>query len=323
MKDDGDQYHSRVRTVSAVVSQLTGVPEDRLWPLSPQHAMLFLSQQHLLGNVYSTVSGYMAAINWRRQLMGAPLLADLPEGGQIRRLLDAIQRDNLQPVVGKLPITTAMLWLILRWLFTRSRHAGDHYHRTAVTSRLAHAGFNRIEEVLQLWDTDLVLDPARRFFDRTYFYDSSKGWTLQAAAHTPSYTVRISATGDEFCPVSMIANWISIRGLQRPGNPPRPLFPGSSLGAPVSYSTFRVQLLDAIDGIGYDSSLYGTHSLRIGPATEAYQAGVPIPEIQRALRHVPGSSSTFRYLPAEASPSRPKRTRDVRARDRSDPDSHR
>ena len=136
-------------------------------------------------------------------------------------------------------------------------------------------------------------------------------------------TVRTWATDGEFCPVGMVRHWVRVKRLQQPGGPSRPLFHGADTAAPVTYSTFRVQLLAAIDGIGYDSSLYGTHSLRIGPATEAFQAGVSIPDIQRALRHVPGSASTYRYLPAEASPSRPKRTREARARDQSDPDSHR
>ena len=323
LKDGGTQYSARLRAVTIFLSRLLNIPPEQLWPLTPNHALLFLSHQQLLGNAYSTVVGYFAAINWGREIMGVPSLSALPEGQQVRRFLDSTQRANQRPIEGKLPIDALLGEQLIDYNLSHSRHAGDHYDRTANIISLALAGLNRVGEVSNLYDNDLMFERQLRYVDRFFNYESSKSMSLHDSARTPRQPFRIYATNTRNCPVRRIAKWCQDTGLQNPSVAPRPVFPGANLLTPVSYSTVRVHLLASLDALGLDSRLYGTHSLRRGPATDAYLAGVPVPEIRKRLRHAPGSSATFQYLPADASRHRTRRTQADSASLRQDVDGAR
>ena len=81
---------------------------------------------------------------------------------------------------------------------------------------------------------------------------------------------------DNFCPVQIILDYLSLRG-SRPG----PLFHLGD-GSPVSRAIFIDKLSMAIKYCGLDPSCYKGHSFRIGAASYAADAGMSDSQI-RAL----------------------------------------
>ena len=100
--------------------------------------------------------------------------------------------------------------------------------------------------------------------------------------------ISIGYTGRRSCPVTMMQAYFD----QCKEPPDSSLFhfkTGGSLTARAMRATLRNLLLRG----GYDTSRYNTHSLRIGAATAAAQAGLPTSTIQRLGRWSSNTYTTY------------------------------
>ena len=81
-------------------------------------------------------------------------------------------------------------------------------------------------------------------------------------------SIFLGETRDDLCPVAAISAFLAIRGSSA-----GPFFQlrGS---APLTKEFFTTRVRSALSALGYDSSLYASHSFRIGAATTAAEKGI-------------------------------------------------
>ena len=81
-------------------------------------------------------------------------------------------------------------------------------------------------------------------------------------------SIFLGKTGDDLCPVAAISAFLAIRGSSA-----GPFFrlPGS---VPLTKDSFTTRVQSALSALGYNSSLYASHSFRIGAATTAAERGI-------------------------------------------------
>jgi len=81
-------------------------------------------------------------------------------------------------------------------------------------------------------------------------------------------SIFLGKTGDDLCPVAAISAFLAIRGSSA-----GPFFqlPGS---VPLTKDSFTTRVRSALSALGYNSSLYASHSFRIGASTTAAERGI-------------------------------------------------
>ena len=143
--------------------------------------------------------------------------------------------------------------------------------RTLTVGILSYAGFLRFDEVSTI---------RREFvtFHRSYvklFIPHSK-----TDQHCIGGYVLITKTGSSTCPFNILKSYLQkanvgsrgfiFRGMQKAkgGHTLR------RMDKPVSYTTLRKDILEAVNSVGLDKSKFGLHSMRRGGATQAASAGV-------------------------------------------------
>ena len=97
--------------------------------------------------------------------------------------------------------------------------------------------------------------------------------------HAFGHTVSLGATGGKQCPVRIIRHYLTHYSTR----PQHPLFIRCS-GKPLTLQDFRYDLRFLIKRIGLPPEEYNTHSLRIGAATTAAAAGIPVESIKQLGR---------------------------------------
>lgn len=102
--------------------------------------------------------------------------------------------------------------------------------------------------------------------------------------------VKIAQTGGDYCPVIILCRYRALlRSSQETSNPDLPLFPTfrvskgmvQALRKPIAYDRLRNEIKTAMQKLGLQANLFGTHSMRRGGATAAAAAKVP----ERALQN--------------------------------------
>ena len=99
--------------------------------------------------------------------------------------------------------------------------------------------------------------------------------------------VYMGATGDDLCPVTAIASYVTLRG-----NSVGAFFRLEN-GTPLSKAQFVVRVRGVLSRAGIDVSAYSGHSFRIGAATAAARAGLQDSVIQSLGRWCSSSFLTY------------------------------
>ena len=135
---------------------------------------------------------------------------------------------------------------------------------------IAFAGFLRYQEVANLRCSDIVI---RRSFMKM-FVEQSK-----TDIHRTGAWVYVARTNNSTCPVSAMIRYMDLakcsvlsdmflfRGITRHKVVKSRRL--RSKNTPLAYTTARSLMLNALTSLGYDCSLFGTHSLRAGGASAA------------------------------------------------------
>jgi integrase len=185
-------------------------------------------------------------------------------------LLSSLQRDLAKPTRKKEPITLDVLQQVV-----------DSVGQTPTLSEirlltimlLAFAAFLRFDEIAKLRCCDVQ------------FHDAHMSIRI-IASKTDQYRegneVVVSRARSKLCPVSMVERYFSMAQIET--NSSECLFRaivhtknGEKLrnSGSLSYTRVRELLLAKLQVLGYDSSMFGVHSLRAGGATRAANNGVP------------------------------------------------
>ena len=101
----------------------------------------------------------------------------------------------------------------------------------------------------------------------------------------------LKKSNDSFCPVNLLNNYLHVRP-----SVPGPLFVLFS-GKPLNRSIYSKLIKSCIKKLGHDNSLYNTHSIRIGRATDLAIDGAQPDVIKRIGRW--SSSAYLKYIRLE------------------------
>ena len=108
----------------------------------------------------------------------------------------------------------------------------------------------------------------------------------------PPQTVKIDSIGNEYCPYGLVIQYKKAHGVPPRGiNEPFFIFRDST---PVKPQQFRTVLRKSIYALNLDGSLYDTHSLRTGCATDLFDNGTNFEIIKKLGRWK--SDSVYKYL---------------------------
>jgi len=177
------------------------------------------------------------------------------------------------------------------------------FHDPFITSLLkamfltAFHAFLRVGEftVRSQWDdASHTLQAADCAVNFTSGRPTSVSLTLTTSKHNQSrpFHITIPANHSPNCPVIALHTYLQ---LARPRG--GPLFQFQD-GRPVTRHYFRAQLYKGLKAAGFDTSLYKSHSFRIGAATEAVTSlGLPDHEIQRLGRWNSNAFKTYIRTP--------------------------
>ena len=173
----------------------------------------------------------------------------------------------------KQPISVNMLNDIVNKYACNGHSIGDL--RLVAMILVAFAGFLRYQELAALRFSDVVFQPGYM----KLFLEQSK-----TDAYRKGVWVFIARTGTDLCPVQALERYLVkagfldysddfiFRGITRHKVIARRHLKAKNV--PLAYTTARSLILNALSALGYDSHLFGTHSLRAGGATEAANRGV-------------------------------------------------
>ena len=300
MKGGTTQYQNRILFATRFLVDKCGHRERDLWPLSITQAREFICYLQSLSRCQSTIGGYMDAFAWWHDVNRWLRLKELPGAKFLTRLLDAVFRANLSQPRSREEMTPALLDLFLEKCLERSTSVVDCWFRTATVFAMQHSGRARIGEVLLSYN-DRIRWTEDEEVEILLEYEDAKTISLTAGRRASTRAkavqwVRIPRRDSPFCGTRLLRRWWIANDLGR-GGVPVPVFGNHLTGRPIVYSTVRRQMIIILEDMGLDPSLYCTHGMRIGGASEDFRQGVPLSDIRETLRHVPESSSTFRYLP--------------------------
>ena len=217
---------------------------------------------------YGKIEQAFYGINWLHDVLG---LTNPCESKMVLAIKESAKRILKRPTVKKCPIKPHHLQcIVLKYGDTNSLLD----IRVCTISLVSYAGFLRYDEVSSIKSCNLR-------FKRTYFkifLESSK--TDQAGEGD---TVYIARTGLATCPYRMIKRYLDIGNISTSDNEFifRPVVKTKEghrfkkVNKPISYTTARDTVMDAVQSIGLDRKLFGLHSFRRGGATESAKRGCP------------------------------------------------
>ena len=193
----------------------------------------------------------------------------------VRTLMKATEKFQKRARCSRLPITNLLLLRILSCL--DGTYFGAYWDALLRASLCcAFYGFLRLGEFTSdhfsarrnLTYSDLKLSANRAIL----FLKRSKTDRTNMGVHIPYYK-----THHQLCPVQQLHRYIKLRlRIFNPMNDHRtPLFLMPN-GNALNRREFVKRVRDILSHLGYDASRYTGHSLRIGAASSAAKAGVPI-----------------------------------------------
>lgn len=249
-------------------------------PISKLSVALFIAALDLAGYAARTITTYMSAISYAHKLGGWP---DPCDAFLIKKLLDAIQKKNTS-TLPKLPITLNLLHEILDVVYN-----SFPLYKATTYAALFSLAFHLCARVGELTMSNGVKE-------NIICVDQVKlGWKgdkpiriiveFQSYKHKKqdSQVVRtVPATGGKYCPVRLLVEYLKVR-QQSQGFPvtqkPKELFL-SEKGSVMRSTEVMTVLRSCLHTLGREVQRYGTHSFRIGSATQAAVQGASDAELR-------------------------------------------
>ena len=231
-------------------------------PISSSMVIMFIGYLSVIGLSSSTITSYTCALGYIHKLMNAP---DPTSKFCVQKVLAATNKLN-KSHDSRLPITIVILQRLCESLFhTVPKLYLRQLFRTMFI--VAFFGLMRLAEITQNKDGIVSI-----MIDQVKFTSSAIIITISQFKHNVSLRpldIVLPAQQDlSICPVFQMRKYLNLRGLSA-----GPLFRYAD-GHPVSRNYFCKNLTSALRFCGLQTSLYKSHSFRIGGATFYAQLGM-------------------------------------------------
>ena len=253
----------------------------------------FLAEQGLKAQ---SVKTYLAAVRNLQLTLGLPDPRDSSSLPRLRLLLTGIRRVQAESGSSqarrRLPVTPAILRRV-KGLWNERPTRGEYVMPWAALT-LCFFGFFRSGEITVprnesfdpkvhlSWGDVAINDPRNPQAIRVQLRRS------KTDQFGDGVEIMVGKTGDDLCPVAAVAAFMVKRG-RTPG--PFFVFPD---GKPLTKAKFVGFLKDALGELGLPKEQFAGHSLRIGAATAAAQAGIEDSTIMMLGRW--NSAAFLRYI---------------------------
>lgn len=234
-------------------------------PIDIPTAATYIHHRFLQSNSSSVVITAHAALKWLHSFL--PVNSPNPlDSSLCRTLMEAIKRSRTLPVQKKLPVSPETLRKILDKYAAPEANLKDL--RLACICAIGFSGFFRFNEM-----SNIVVQHIQRYQDHIkIFIPQSKTDVYREGNY-----VFIKRLANQYCPVSVLERYLQAANIDFNSTSHlfRPLrwFKSENryrlYGIKLSYSRCREIFKECLESLGYDSSLYGLHSLRSGGATAA------------------------------------------------------
>ena len=275
-----DSYSSALRSYLRAATLVQFSP----FPITPEKLTLYAAVAHShLGVSARSIPSYISGIQHFAKLQNSDTLAMVLSGNK--------QLDFKAGIVAKqeLPIGRELLARLISTL-DLSTHNGA---LAAAYMSISYAGWLRVNEVVETkaehdvkWgDIALSVDTD----DFLININSSK-----TNRFGPTEKVPFLATHDATCPSKHLLHYMN-RLHPDQLHAESPVFLNSK-GRPFSSKAALATVRAALTEVGEDPSLYGTHSFRIGAATDGALAGLSDQMLRRFGRWAPTSRVFQRYV---------------------------
>lgn len=241
----------------------------------------------------NTIKAYVSAVRYCLSLDGIRI----PHTNcELAAIVQAAKQANDQLYV-RLPIQKNLLKLLLNFIrSTYIQQRGQRYLGLTLMAlySTAYHGLFRISEITQgphnVKAQDIIY--ARNKKKVTFYLRSSKTHTI--ADHPQIVHVKNEPTWGLNCPIKILEDYIRIRG-RNSTDAQQPFFMHRN-GDPITQEQFRTNLKFVLFTLGLPSALYGSHSFRIGKATDQKLQGKSIQRIKEDGRWA--TSTVFKYIRA-------------------------
>ncbi len=233
-------------------------------PLSPAVIAVYLSelvtQQHRPASALAIV---YAALKWFQTFV--PIVGANPlDDACCKNIVESAKRARERPISKKEPVTTEIIKKVIDNFATPEASLKDL--RVATFFSLGFAGFFRFNELSNIHCNHIVFSDeyVKIFIPRS-----------KTDIYREGNYVYIAKTHTKYCPVSIIERYLTASETSPTSNLPlfralRNTKSGSTLrNQKLSYSRCREIFKETLQRLGYDSSVYGLHSLRAGGVTSA------------------------------------------------------
>ncbi|XP_068673188.1 integrase/recombinase xerD homolog [Montipora foliosa] len=235
-------------------------------PQEPVVVAAYLSQLHRKTGSPSTVSMAYAALVWLHDVVDITCSNNPLKTGVCRNVVEAAKRNGTQRKNRKLPLSIDMVKRIVAKHGKVDANLKDL--RISVIVLLGFAGFFRFNELAIIKASHIT------------FADDHMSIVIPSSktdVYREGNKAIIARTDNATCPVSMVLRYMSAARMDHnaDGLLIRQLVFQKNYNTYVlgnkgiSYSRCREIFLEALKALGYNSKLFGLHSLRSGGATAA------------------------------------------------------
>lgn len=239
----------------------------------------------------NTIKSYVSAIRYCLSLDGIKVNHSNCE---LAAIVQAARHMNDKLYV-RLPIQKSLLQLILNFIRTTYiQQRGQRYLGNTLLALFstAYHGLMRISEITQGEHNVKGIDVihGRNKNKVTLYLRSSK--THTTADHPQIIHIKPKPGWKTNCPVKILDEYVELRGRSS-ASLDQPFFMHRN-GHPVTQQQFRTNLNYILFSLGLPSLLYGSHSFRVGKATDDRLQGRSIPQIKRDGRWA--TSTVYKYI---------------------------
>ena len=256
-------------------------------PLTETLVLRFVAHLHLQGLAPSTIKVYLSAI--RAWVISLGMKEPQIWTPRVTLACKAVARDHSPPHQA-LPITFTTLDLILKSLTPSHDHLMIASAITLQYFACLRASELCSNPVLNLTParSDLSFSQNGSSFVMVYHCHSSK-----TASH--GFRVHVGCSGSPVCAVCINHYFVS----KFPKPPDHPLYCFTS-GQPLTYPVYNAVIKRLVKLAGLDPSLYSSHSIRAGAATQAARSGLDPESIKRLGRWRSQAYTLYLRPPPEA-----------------------
>ena len=242
-------------------------PETDVLPVKGFHLALFITATIQTSGKYGNIEQAFYGLNWLHKTLNLP---NPCESNTVKTIKEAAKRILSKPVIKKQPVSPDNLRELTKKL---GKSAELVQMRTLTMALLSYAGFFRYDEVHRIRREHI------NFLSRymKIFVPSSK-----RDQHNVGDYVYIARTGRSTCPYKALRKYLGMAKITRSDKVY--VFRAATrtkagaylkqINWPISYTTARKNILSAIDSIGLNKKLFGTHSFRRGGATHSCRNGI-------------------------------------------------